>query len=152
MDANILKTAISSIIYVAEEDIQKINDFDPTDEKAYSPEYLFSIANIAQNVSKSFKGIEKLIESHVADIANIDGETLNGLIAVATNLAKALTKLINENPREFLHYIDFEGIMKTDRPDQLYGAIADAGKTASQVAAEISEQHRKEGSVCSSEE
>ena len=140
MDANILKTAISSIIYVAEEDIQKINAFNPTAKEAYSMEYLFSIANIARNVSKSFKGIETIIQSHAAEIAGIDKDTMNSLIAVATNLAKALTKLINENPREFLNYIDFDGIMKTDRPDLLYSAIGAAGKNASR-AAETSEQY-----------
>ena len=141
MDANILKTAISSIIYVAEEDIQKISAFDPTKSEAYDLSYLFSIANVARNVSKSFKGIETLIQSHTADISGIDKETMNRLISVATNLAESLTKLINENPSDFLKYIDFESIVKDDKPDVMYGAIANAN-AASKIAADISEKHK----------
>ena len=141
MDANILKTAISSIIYVAEEDIQKINAFDPTKSEAYDLSYLFSIANVARNVSKSFKGIETLIQSHTADISGIDKETMNRLISVATDLAESLTKLINENPSDFLKYIDFESIVKDDKPDVMYGAIANAN-AASKIAADISEKHK----------
>ena len=126
MDANILKTAISSIIFVAEEDIQKINAFDPTKTESYSIQYLLSIANIARNVSKSFKGIESLVQSHIADISGIDKETMNRMISVATDLAESLTKMINENPANFLKYIDFQSIVKDDKPDIMYGAVADA--------------------------
>ena len=140
MDANILKTAISSIVFVAEEDIQKINAFDPTKSESYSIQYLLSIANIARNVSKSFKGIEALVQSHIADISGIDKETMNRLISVATNLAESLTKMINENPANFLKYIDFQSIAKDDKPDIMYGAIADAKIPMTNAKVSVSNQ------------
>lgn len=143
MDANILKTAISSIVYVASEDIQKINAFDPTKKDAYDLSYLFSIANLARNVSKAYKGIESLIQTHAADIAKIDKETMNNLISVATSLAKALKNLIDENPSEFMKYIDFDSIVKDDDPGAAYSAIT--------AAADMLEKREKEDTVCSQE-
>ena len=163
MDSNILKTAISSVVFVAEEDIQKINAFDPKSEEARRPEYLFSLADIARNVSKAFMCVDRLITSYVADAVGIDKDTLNKMVAATAEVIGNLSQLIRDNPEAFLNnigFIDKNGDQIGDRKilfekDAVVNRVAqddeDSGKTASEIAAEISEKHRKEGNVCSTE-
>lgn len=107
MDANILKTAISSIIFVADEDIRKLNEYNPKSDSASDTMYLFSLANIARNVSKSYAGIEQLIMSYTGDIAGIDKERFNTLISAVVNSIEAFTEKFRENPDAFLRLVDF---------------------------------------------
>jgi len=165
MDSNILKTAISSVVFVAETDIQKINAFDPKSEEARRPEYLFSLANIARNVSKAFMCVDHLITSYVADAVGIDKDTFNKVIAATAEIVENMSQLIRDNPEAFLDnigFIDKNGDQIGDRKILSEGEKtvitniadrddADSGKTASEIAAEISEKHRKEGNVCSAE-
>lgn len=163
MDSNILKTAISSIVFVAETDIQKINAFDPKSEEARRPEYLFSLANIARNVSKAFMCVDHLITSYVADAAGIDKDTLNKMVAATAEIIGTLSQAIRDNPEKLLDnigFIDKSGDQIGDRKILFEKAAVinhvaqddeDSGKTASEIAAEISEKHRKEGNVCSTE-
>ena len=121
MNTNILKTVISSIGYTASVDVSQIDAFDPTSANARSVGYLKSLANIARNVSKAYKCIEVLIVRHISEVA-------------ANN---AVADLI----------VGDETFPEYDRQ------IADEvnAKIASAIAADISEQHRKEGTVCSEE-
>lgn len=163
MDSNILKTAISSVVFVAETDIQKINAFDPKSEEARRPEYLFSLADIARNVSKAFMCVDRLITSYVANAVGIDKDTFNKVIAATAEIAENMSQLIRNNPEAFLDnigFIDKNGDQIGDRKilvekDAVVNRVAqddeDSGKTASEIAAEISEKHRKEGNVCSTE-
>lgn len=163
MDSNILKTAISSVVFVAETDIQKINAFDPKSEEARRPEYLFSLANIARNVSKAFMCVDHLITSYVADAVGIDKDTLNKMVAATAEIIGNMSQAIRDNPEKFLDNIGFinkNGDQIGDRKVLFEKAAVinhvtqddeDSGKTASEIAAEISEKHRKEGNVCSTE-
>ena len=143
MDANILKTAISSIIFVAEEDIQKLNEYNPKSDSARDTMYLFSLANIARNVSKSFAGIEQIIMSYAGEIAGIDKDTINNLISTVIKSVEVFTEKFRENPDAFLRYIDLpDNNALSHEFLQKDFNIGDDGKTASEIAAEISEKHR----------
>lgn len=143
MDANILKTAISSIIYVAEEDIRKLNEYNPKSDSARDTMYLFSLANIARNVSKSFAGIDQIIMSYAGEIAGIDKDTINNLISTVIKSVEVFTEKFRENPDAFLRYIDLpdDNALSHDFLQKDFN-IPDAGKTASEIAADISEKHR----------
>ena len=117
MDANILKTAISSIIFVADEDIRKLNEYNPKSDSASDTMYLFSLANIARNVSKSYAGIEQLIMSYTGDIAGIDKERFNTLISAVVSSIEAFTEKFRENPDAFLRLVDLPG--ESPSPDFL---------------------------------
>lgn len=107
MDSNILKTAISSVVFVAEVDIQKINAFDPKNEEARRPEYLFSLANIARNVSKAFMCVDHLITSYVAEAVGIDKDTLDKMVTATAEIIGNLSQAIRDNPEALLNNIGF---------------------------------------------
>ena len=190
MDANILKTAISSIMFVTEEDIRRLHAYNPKKEESRDVQYLLSLANIARNVSKSFASIENLIQTYMREIAGIDNKTWNRLISASVDIVENLAEMIRKNPTDFLQYIDLSGAAAKLEGREVFAplttaALNDSGfvseklaetderapdilrkdfhfvedytgnilftpeefPSASAIAAEISEQHRKEASV-----
>ena len=72
MNANTLKTAVSSILYVADEDIAKLNALVPEDGIEHKASYYNDLAQIACHVGDSMDAVQELLTQYAGEIANTE--------------------------------------------------------------------------------
>lgn len=117
MNAHTLKIAISSILYVADEDIAKLNALCPEGGIEHKASYYNDLAQIACHVGDSMDAVQELLTLYASDIANTEDVFANIDISALSERISNAFKAASERFHERIHAVCSELDFDTQSED-----------------------------------